>query len=242
MKIGGVLIGGVCAIAASLISAHAFFDPEPEAVTRVSEDGVFALEGVLYHTQDIVLATEQGSLLSPFFENNAYRLSPEETYFSSPLRVTLPDASSYDALYRFDAQGAYWAVVPEDEMTQYIHDFTISWGGLYVPGVKIAVEIPTFIDVLDGLHERLPQNTVSYRIKLIATPEGGAPLLISSSLEQGACGGIPTHGRETLVAEDSRTVQVLVNDVLTSTMFTFFMEIETAPEGCAEDMPMEVIL
>ena len=241
MKLGGIIIGGACAIVASFISVHFFLDPAPEVRVVESSDGVVRVEGDVYEYAAFSLKEERVDALFPLGAMR-YILLPEKGIFAPPfLQLSFLKNSLLPALYFWNSENAYWVPVPrhtyEDE---YVY-FPVTQGGVYALGEHFSVDAPTFVDVVGNLRARLPEDAVSYRIRPIATPSGGAPVFLGFFLEQGGCGGIPTAGDQELLMQDERTVQVLVNDVLTMTSFTFLMEIETAPEGCPEDMPMQVI-
>lgn len=242
MKVGGIIIGGACAILASFISVHFFLDPAPEFRTVVSTDGVFALEGRVYESQQFFIEEEPVlELLTPF-SSVRYRVLPLEGSFVQPLEGSFFVDADHAVMYRFDDVGAYWVALPnlrEDDQG-YAH-VALSSGGLYALGSALSVDAPTFVDVVSDFRSRLPLGAVSYRIQLVAQPNGGVPFLLDSFLERGGCGGVPAVGQQSFTMQDERTIQVLVNDVLTPTDFTFLMEIETSPEGCPEDMPMQVI-
>lgn len=241
MKLGGIIIGGVCAIAASFISVHFFLDPAPEMRVVESPDGVIRVDGRVYQDADFSLEEGEGVALFPL-NASRYTLLPEDGVFAPPfLQLSFLKGFSYPALYFWNSEGAYWIPVPrhtyEDE---YVH-FPVVQGGVYALGEHFAVETPTFVDVLSELRTKLPERAVSYMVSLVATVKDGAPVLVQSGIERGGCGGVPFAGEEYVIAEDHRTVQVLVNDVLTETNFTFLMQIATTSEGCSEDMPMQVI-
>lgn len=241
MKLGGIIIGGACAIAASLVSVHFFLDPAPEVRVVESLDGVIRVDGHIYEGSEFFL--EEGEDIALFPLNALrYTLLPEDGVFAPPfLQLSFSKESAYPALYFLNRSGAYWIPVPrltyEDERMY----FPVVQGGVYALGEHFAVEAPTFIDVLSELRTQLPSHAVSYDVSLVAAVKDGVPVLVQSGLERGGCGGVPFAGEENVVAEDRRTAQVLVNDVLTETDFTFLMRIDTTSEGCPEDMPMQVI-
>lgn len=242
MKLGGIIIGGVCAILASFISVHLFLDPVPEFRTTVSTDGVLTLEGRVYESQQFFIEEEAVSEVLTPFSLSRYRVFPLDANFIQPLEGSFFVDTDRAAMYRFDDVGAYWVTLPNLHVDDqgYAH-VLLSSGGLYALGSIVSVDAPTFVDVVSDFRSRLPLEAVSYHVQLIAQPNGGVPLLLGSFLERGGCGGIPVVGQQSLSTQDERTVQVLVDDVLTNTDFTFLMDIETSPEGCPEDMPMQVI-
>lgn len=243
MKIGNVLIGGLCALTASLVSVHFFLDDAPEFHKVISADGLFSVRGSVYADQVFSLEEiDSEPALLPFGEHR-YRLLPEDTRFADPLTVSFFLDSSHEALYRWDATTGYWEVLQGVQKNEDgFAEVPVREGGVYALGSSFSVETPTFIDVMSDLRSRLPEHAVSYALRLVATPLNGAPVLLPAFAERGGCGGIPTVSEQALTAQDERTVQVLVNDVLTSTVFTFLMDIGVTQEGCAEDMPMQVIL
>lgn len=241
MKVGGMIIGGVCAILVSFISVHLFLDPAPEMRVVESSDGVIRIDGRVYRDADFFLEEAEDVARFPL-NASRYTLLPEDAVFIPPfLQLSFFKESAYPALYFWNKSGAYWIPVPrfthEDERVY----FPVAHGGVYALGEHFAVEAPTFIDVLSELRTKLPADAVSYDVSLIASVKDGVPVLVQSGLERGGCGGVPVAYEESVVAEDQRTVQVLVNDVLTETHFTFLMQIGTTSEGCPEDMPMQVI-
>lgn len=242
MKLGGIIIGGVCAILASFISAHLFLGPTPEFRTVVSTDGVLALEGKAYEQQQFFLEEEVLSEALMPFSLTRYRVLPLDAHFVRPLEASFFVDADHAVMYRFDDVGAYWVALPNVRVDDqgYAH-VLLSSGGLYALGSSVSVDTPTFVDVVSDFRSRLPLEAVSYRMRLVAQPSGSAPLLSAFFLERGGCGGVPLDGKESLFMQDKQTVQVLVNDVLTATDFTFLMEIEISPNGCSEDMPMQVI-
>lgn len=241
MKLGGIIVGGVCAIAASFISVHFFLDPAPELRVIESADGVVRIDGHVYQDANVSLEEKEDVALFPLHASR-YTLLPKDGVFTPPfLRLSFSQESAYPALYFWHSNGAYWIPVPrlthEDERVY----FPIARGGVYALGEHFAVEAPTFVDVLRELRTKLPEHAVSYTVSLIAAVKDGASILVQSGIERGGCGGVPFSGEEQVFAEDQRTVQVFVNDVLTETNFTFLMQIATTSEGCPEDMPMQVI-
>lgn len=242
MKLGGIIVGGVCAIAASFISVHLFLDPEPELRIFTSADGLLSLEGRVYESQQFSIEDEEAGEEQMPLLSTRYHILPLAASFVQPLDASFFVDADHETLYRFDEQDAYWVALQSLVIDEegYAHT-SLSAGGVYALGEKLSVEAPTFVDVVSDLRSRLPENAVAYRVRLVATPNESASVLLGSFLEQGGCGGIPTAGDQELLMQEERTVQVLVNDVLTMTSFTFLMEIDTAPEGCPEDMPMQVI-
>lgn len=241
MKVGGMIIGGACAILASFINVHLFLDPAPEMRVVESSDGVIRIDGRVYRDADFFLEEAEDVARFPLHASR-YTLLPEDGIFAPPfLQLSFSKDSAYPALYSWNRSGAYWIPVPrlthEDERVY----FPVAHGGVYALGEHFAVEAPTFIDVLSELRTKLPANAVSYDVSLIASVKDGVPVLVRSGLERGGCGGVPFAYEESVVAEDQRTVQVLVNDVLTETHFTFLMQIGITSKGCPEDMPMQVI-
>lgn len=242
MKIGGVILGACCAVAASLISVHFFLDPEPEARTVESADGIIRIEGRVYEGAKFSIVEEQAIASFPL-SSVRYTVLPEGALFAPPfLQLSFLKESVYPALYFWNGDGGYWVPVPRQTYEDERVYFPVAQGGTYALGGHFSVEAPTFIDVLSELRAKVPENAVSYNVSLIATPKDGVPVLAASGLERGGCGGVPSAYEQTLVAQDSRTVQVLVNDVLTETMFTLLVEIGITTSGCPEDMPLQVIL
>lgn len=240
MRIGGAIFIAACACTASLLSVHFFLDPAPELRTLVSDDGLFSLDGHVYEEQQITLSTFSAEASAPLFSSR-YVLSPKDTKFIEPLQGTLVKGEDVQQLYRWDERG-YWVPLPQEE-DAHIFSFALPFGGVYAPGKRLLVQVPTFVDVVSALRARLPSETLWYRVHLLARPLYGVPVLVQSSLEEGGCGGLPVAmASSTVFSQEERTVQVLVNDVLTETTFTFLLEIGVAPEGCPQDMPIEVIL
>ena len=241
MKLGGIIVGGACAIAASFISVHFFLDPAPEMRVVESSDGVIRIDGRVY--QDANFFLEEGEDVASFpLSTSRYTLLPEDGIFMPPfLQLSFSKESAYPALYFWNRSGAYWVPVPRHTYEDERVYFPAAQGGTYALGEHFAVEAPTFVDVISDLRTQLPERAVSYTVSLVAAVKDGAPVLVQSGIERGGCGGVPFAGEEYVIAEDQRTVQVLVNDVLTETHFTFLMQIATTSEGCPEDMPMQVI-
>ncbi|MEK9156702.1 MAG: hypothetical protein AAB448_01020 [Patescibacteria group bacterium] len=241
MKLGGIIIGGVCAIVASVISVHLFFDPAPEFRMLTSGDGRLFVEGLVYESQQFSVEDEEAAESLFPLSSSRYLLAPIDATFVQPLEGSFLIDADRSVLYQWNDTDAYWTALQSSSVQGGCAYVFVSVGGLYALGTELSIDMPTFVDVVSDLRSRLLENAVSYRIRLVATPSGGVPVLLGSFLEQGGCGGIPTAGDQELLMQEERTVQVLVNDVLTMTSFTFLMEIDTAPEGCPEDMPMQVI-
>jgi hypothetical protein len=239
MNIGGIFLTAFCAIAASLISIHFFIDPEPEMRKLVSADGQFSLEGKVYEAQSLSLHQQQVEIVSPLLAPR-YTLSPQETRFSEPILGSFSSSEGADQWYFFDERG-FWIPLVQQEEGERVR-VKVSSAGTYAPGKALSIEVPTFIDVVSALRSRVPEHAVSYVIRLIARPHQGAPILLSDAVERGGCGGLPTVSEQTVTTQEERTVQVLVNDVFSETTFTFYMEIGVTPNGCPEDMPLQVIL
>jgi hypothetical protein len=241
MKIGGILFCALCAVGAALLTVHVFLDPDPELRRVVSADGMLVVTGNVYASQRFSLEEEVIDEPHAPLLASRYRLLPDDALFSQPLVATLPYQTLDDVLYYIDDAQGYLVPLVEEYRALGERFFSLQRGGSYAIGEKVSVEVPTFVDVVTALRARLPLDAVSYALRLVAAPKGGMPVLLSSSLERGGCGGVPFDFLQTVVTQESRTVQVLVNDVLTETTFTFLMEIGTAPNGCPEDMPMAVI-
>ncbi len=235
-------MGGVCVFAVTLISAHFVLDAEPESRTLASSDGVVQVKGRVYESQHVTLEEEAvDGRLSPLGEKN-YRILPEDTVFVQPLTLSFSQSTpAYTALYRWNDHEGYWLPLQENRDSDGQISFALFEGGTYAPGFVFSVVAPTFVDMLSGLRMHLPLNAVSYTIKSVVTPQGGVPILLDAAVEEGGCGGVPAHSESSLFSQDEQTVEVLVNDVLTPTVFTFILEIGTAPQGCPEDMPLKVI-
>lgn len=241
MKLGGIIVGGICAIAASFISVHFFLDPAPELRIIASGDGKLFLEGQVYESQQFSIEDKEVAESLLPLSPSRYVIAPFDAHFVRPIKGSFLIDASRSVLYRWNDVDAYWTALQSSFVQDEYAHVLISAGGLYALGTELSVETPTFVDVVSDLRSRLPEDAVSYRVRLVATPNQGVPVLLNSFLEQGGCGRIPIAGDRELVMQEERTVQVLVNDVLTMTSFTFLMEIGTAPEGCPEDMPMQTI-
>lgn len=243
MKIGGgVIVGVCCAVAASLISVHFFLDPEPEVFVVESADGVLRVEGRGYQEGSLSLEEAQTDIAFPLGPAR-YTLLPEDALFAFPfVRASFLKDGEYPAFYLWDVEGAYWIPIPRETYEDARTYFPLWQSGTYALGEHFFVESPTFVDVVSELRAKLPEEAVSYEVFLVASPQGGASILTQSTpIERGGCGGAPFIGEQTVTAQESRTVQVLVNDVLTETTFTLLMEISITPGGCPEDMPLQVI-
>lgn len=239
MSFREIVFGGLGAIAVALVSVSFFLDPYPEKIHITTADALLSLEGYAYAVQSLEVAQEQGDVLGfPLYGSTTYRFLPEDGRFSPSLIAKL---SSQDmTLYRFVEEKGYWEPVPSVP-SSLEKNFFIDKGGVYAPGVSFSFATPTFVDVISALRARLPENTVAYRVALVVQPANGAPILLSPVLERGGCGGIPTDAEKTVSLEDARTVQTLVNDVLTETTFTFLVDAGIGSERCPSDAPLSLI-
>jgi hypothetical protein len=240
MRIGIIVIGAVCAISAALVSVHLFLDPDPELLTFVSDDGRMVLTGTVYRAEEFELLTEAGAVTYPSLSSARYILTPKDALFSEPLVATLPRDSSR-VLYAFDETAGYAIPLQAQKDADGNSSFFVTHGGEYALGEEIMVDAPLFVDVVSEMRSRLPERAVSYALYVVAAPQGDVPVLLPVVLEEGGCGGLPTKGDTFVRSEDQRVAQVLVNDVLTETIFTFLMDIRLTSEGCPEDMPLQVI-
>lgn len=240
MRIGIIVIGAICALSAALVSVHLFLDPDPELLALVSNDGRVVLTGMVYRAEEFELLTETGALAYPSLLSARYILTPEDALFPEPLIATLPQDSSR-ILYALDETAGYAIPLQAQKDADGNSSFFIMHGGKYALGEEVLVDAPLFVDVVSEMRSRLPEYTVSYVLRVIAAPRGDVPVLLPSALEEGGCGGLPTKGDTLVRAEDQRVAQVLVNDVLTETAFTFLMDIYLTSDGCPEDMPLQVI-
>ncbi len=236
MHIRSVFITGFCAIAASVVSVHFFVDPLLEYRMLRSADAHLEVRGGVYESQDISLANIDREAVFPF--SHFYTLLPTEAYFSQEIFARYLLSSDREALYFFDTRG-YWKPLFATERDGYA-DARISSGGMYALGARVHVETPLFVDVLEEIRSSLPPQTTSYSVALLAQIEGADPIFLSE-IERGGCGGTPSYARDMYSFSRERTVQVLVNDVLREVTFLFLVDGGTTPQGCVEDMPMEVI-
>jgi hypothetical protein len=240
MNLRGIFLGAACGIVGALVSVHIFFNSQPEFYRAVSSDGVLVLEGSVYESQAFFLQEEVSNVASVPFFLTRYTLLPRENIFVEPLVATLPNNPD-DILYFIDSVQGY--AVPLEPHTFSSHDtsFLLVRGGTYAVGDELRIDAPTFIDVIANMRSHLPLDAVSYHVRMVATPKDGLAVLLRDTLEAGGCGGVPFVSQDIVTAQEQRIVQVLVNDVLTETAFTFLMDIGVTPAGCPEDMPLQVI-
>lgn len=240
MKIGGVILGAGCAVLAALVSVHLFLDPDPEFLSLTSSDGSLTVFGTVYRAREVSLSEKMDDVAYAPLSLVRYTLSPSDIRFSEPLIATLPLAPSH-VLYALHEHEGYATALDIQRDAAGNPYFLVYEGGEYAEGEPFSLEVPTFVDVVSNMRTRLPEHAVSYTLRVIATPHHGASILLPEAIEEGGCGGLPTQSEEHVRAEDERTVQVLVNDVLTETTFTFLMDIGTTSQGCPEDMPLQTI-
>lgn len=242
MNVSNVFIGAVCACIATYVSVHIFLDPAPEYVRVASAQGELVIEGFVYQYQTPALEEYVVPESQIPLTDLRYNLLPEHELFAQPLIASFLPSAEASRLYAWNSVRGYWEVVPSFEQENSYRHAPLFTSGLYAFGVVLSVDTPTFVDVAEGLRARLPDSAVAYSVRLVATPEGGVPVLLDDFLESGGCAGIPQQGLDHLIAQDERVVQVLVNDVLTEVTFDFLMDIETDPRGCSADMPMQAFL
>lgn len=240
MKIGGLFLGFLGAAMVAVVSVHVFLDSDPEFLSLQSSDGALQISGTAYRAREITFTqkTVEDSL-SPL-SSVRYVISPVDARFTSPLVATLPLSPTH-VLYEIDSQAGYAIALAPQEDADGLPYFLLDHAGEYAEGDALSFDAPTFVDVVSDMRARLPEHAVSYAVRVVARAKDGAAVLLPEFLEEGGCGGIPMQFQETVRAEDARTVQVLVNDVLTETTFTFIMDIGLASSGCTADMPLQTI-
>lgn len=237
-----VFIGGLCVCGVAYLSLHLFLDPAPEYVRVASTQHELVIEGLVYEHQSVFLEEEQVLDRRIPLTNTRYHLFPERDIFTPPLTASFLPSIEAPLLYRWDEKLGYWEKISSVEQGTAYQYATLTQGGVYAFGAPLFIEIPTFVDVIEALRTRLPEHTVAYTVRLVATPAEGVPILLDTFLESGGCGGIPQKGLDHFLAQDERVVHVLVNDVLTEVTFNFLMDIETDTPGCSADMPMQAFL
>ncbi len=223
----------LCAAFVGATSAILLFRADPEYVTVVSDDGLLTVTG---------FARAEGiAIVQPLHTIGIYDVTPSGGMqdLLAQLRFTSSTVVSDDVV-RFNEATAMWERQNVANVDGYLVLRTAHLGRFSVfPHEDVAA--PDFVSVYDALRNAAPANAVGYRIVVGYEYDAGSlhrpRRRIDDMGQQGGCGGAVMPGKVMQYSADTRSANVLVNDVQTLVDFTFFATWFVDDTGCPEGVP-----
>ncbi len=236
----------VWAIAFMFMAAASIFlvaSDNPENAAVVSEDSRVTVTGVARASAPFTIApivAPQGGI----FADLAYRLEPSGAMLDEPVVLSfslngLPFAAGDAVVYRYNEDGLMWELVnPIVAHTDDVIAVEVRELGTFALGIREDVTAPNFLAVYESLRDSRPDDAVGYVITAGYARAGESVVRLSMVGEQGGCGGAVMPGIREERSAVTRDVVVLVNDVETPVVMTFFARwFVRDGEKCASGLP-----